>query len=77
MYNDDLGFTETTNTAEMMAMAQVYFDFDLDDASEEDIGAYLSGLYSGSHTMDIKEKDRYTRDKDGKRYWIIQMQRLP
>lgn len=67
MYNDDLGFTETTNTAEMMAMAQVYFDFDLDDASEEDIGAYLSGLYSGSHTMDIKEKDHYTRDKDGKK----------
>lgn len=67
MYNDDLGFTETTNTAEMMAMAQVYFDFDLDDASEEDIGAYLSGLYSGSHTMDIKEKDHYTKDKDGKR----------
>lgn len=66
MYNDDLGFTETTNTAEMMAMAQVYFDFDLDDASEEDIGAYLSGLYSGSHTMDIKEKDHYTKDKDGK-----------
>ena len=67
MYNDDLGFTETTNTAEMMAMAQVYFDFDLDDASEEDIGAYLSGLYSGSHTMDIKEEDHYTRDKDGKK----------
>ena len=67
MYNDDLGFTETTNTAEMMAMAQVYFGFDLDDASEEDIGAYLSGLYSGSHTMDIKEKDHYTKDKDGKR----------
>lgn len=67
MYNDDLGFTETTNTAEMMAMAQVYFDFDLDDASEEDIGAYLSGLYSGSHTMDIKEKDHYTKDKDGKK----------
>lgn len=67
MYNDDLGFTETTNTAEMMAMAQVYFDFDLDDASEEDIGAYLSGLYSGSHTMDIKEKDHYTNDKDGKK----------
>ena len=67
MYNDDLGFTETTNTAEMMAMAQVYFDFDLDDASEEDIGAYLSGLYSGSHTMDIKEEDHYTKDKDGKK----------
>ena len=46
----------------MMAMAQVYFDFDLDDASEEDIGAYLSGLYSGSHTMDIKEKDHYTKE---------------
>lgn len=67
MYNDDLGFTETTNTAEMMAMAQVYFDFDLDEASEEDIGAYLSGLYSGSHTMDIKEEDHYTKDKDGKK----------
>lgn len=65
MYNSDLDFTETTNTAEMLAMAQVYFDFDLDDANENDISTYLSGLYSGSHTMDIKEMDHYTTDEDG------------
>lgn len=62
-----LDLPETTKYSRNVAMAQVYFDFDLDDASEEDIGAYLSGLYSGSHTMDIKEKDHYTRDKDGKK----------
>lgn len=65
IYDEGLDFEETTNTAEMMSMAQVYFDFELDDAKQETVEAYLTGLYYGSHTTDIKETKHYTKDEDG------------
>lgn len=65
IYDEELDFKETTNTAEMMSMAQVYFDFDLDEAKQESVENYLTGLYYGTHTTDIKETDHYTKDEDG------------
>lgn len=65
VYEEGLDFEETTNTAEMMSMAQVYFEFELDDAKQSDVENYLTGLYYGSHTTEIKETDHYTKDEDG------------
>jgi len=48
-------FTETTNSAELLSMATVYFDFDLEDAGKEKVNDYITKLYNGSHLLSVVE----------------------
>lgn len=62
-------FTETTNSAEILSMATVYFDFDLEEAGEGDVKDYVRALYNGSHITTVVENE-YTEtetytDADG------------
>lgn len=63
-------FTETTNSAEILSMATVYFDFDLEDAGINKVKNYVRDLYNGSHITTVVEKE-YKEietyiDEDGK-----------
>lgn len=49
----DSSFTETTNSAEILSMAMVYFDFDLEDAGKKEVTDYVRKLYNGSHTTSV------------------------
>lgn len=54
VYNE-MGFhvEETTNSAEILAMATVYFDFDLEAAGPNKVKDYVRKLYNGSHETSI------------------------
>ena len=55
---------ETTNSAEMLSMAQVYFDFDFESQSKKKREDYLEKLYNNSHITTIVETPYYiTNDK--------------
>lgn len=55
---------ETTNSAEMISMAQVYFNFNLEKQPKKEVKKYLRKLYNGSHLMTITTSNRtYTDDK--------------
>lgn len=56
-HKPEIEFIETTNSAEMLSMATVYFDFDLGNASEEEIKKYIRELYNGSHITTIVENE--------------------
>lgn len=58
----DYKFTETTNSAELLSMAMVYFDFDLEEAGKTAVTDYIRKLYNGSHTTSVATQT-YT-------YWI-------
>lgn len=58
----DYKFTETTNSAELLSMAMVYFDFDLEEAGKTSVTDYIRKLYNGSHTTSVATQT-YT-------YWI-------
>ena len=65
-HQPEVQFTETTNSAEMLSMATVYFDFDLEDAGESKIKDYIKKLYNGSHTTSVSTTTETVKDKDGK-----------
>lgn len=50
-------FTETTNSAEILSMATVYFDFDLEEAGESEVRDYVRSLYNGSHITTVVETE--------------------
>lgn len=50
-------FTETTNSAEILSMATVYFDFDLEEAGVSKVKNYVRNLYNGSHITTVVEKE--------------------
>ncbi|MBQ6391877.1 MAG: hypothetical protein IJH60_00030, partial [Eubacterium sp.] len=54
-YAGDLAYTETTNITEMLSMATIYFEGDLSSATEEELVAYLKGLYHGSHVISASD----------------------
>lgn len=60
--------TETTNSMELLSMATVYFDYDLEGAGKKKVVDYVRKLYNGSHLLAIMEKPVYAKDKDGKEY---------
>ena len=47
-------FIETTNSAEILSMALIYFDYDLEDADESEVLNYVRQLYNGSHQLTVK-----------------------
>lgn len=58
-------FTETTNSAELLSMATVYFDFDLEDAGKEKVNDYITKLYNGSHLLSVVEHPHEEELDDG------------
>ena len=61
------GFNETTNTAELLSMAYVYFDFDLEEAGKRKVKNYVKEMYYGSHLATLQETGSY-EDDDGNIY---------
>lgn len=58
-------FQETTNSAEMLCMAYVYFDFDLEKAGKDKVKDYIKKLYNGSHETSVVEHTSSYVDSDG------------
>ena len=58
-------FKQTTNSAEMLSMAQIYFDFDMEEAGKDKVVEYIEKLYNGSHLINLIEKPIYGKDEDG------------
>lgn len=58
-------FNQTTNSVEMMCMAIVYFDYDLEGAGENKVKDYIKKLYNGSHTTTINEHKYTVVDDEG------------
>ena len=65
-HQPEVQFSETTNSAEMLSMATVYFDFDLEDAGENKVKDYIRKLYNGSHTTSVSTTTETVKDKNGK-----------
>ena len=63
-------FTETTNSAEMLSMAQIYFDYDLEEAGKNKVVDYIEKLYNGSHLLTVIETPVYKKDKDGTEVYV-------
>lgn len=61
----DTPFTETTNSAELLCMATVYFDFDLEDAGKTQVQDYIRKLYNGSHLTSIETHTETVTTDDG------------
>ena len=61
---------ETTNSAEILSMATVYFDFDLEDAGERKVKDYVKKLYNGSHQTTIATRTYNFTDEDGDPYTV-------
>ena len=56
---------ETTNSAEMLSMAQVYFDFDFESQPKKKREDYLKKLYNNSHITTIVESPYYVTNSKG------------
>lgn len=67
-------FTETTNSAELLCMATVYFDFDLSDAGKDKVVDYIEKLYNGSHLLSVVETPYTYTDEEGNEYTVIDAQ---
>lgn len=66
--NDDFSFSQSSNCAEILSMAQVHFNYALDDADPNEVKDYVTKLYYGSHRPIVTESS-YTKkikNKDGK-----------
>ena len=61
----EIAIHETTNSAEILSMAVVYFDFDIEKAGKKKVTKYVEELYNGSHIMSIIEKPYTYQDSDG------------
>lgn len=59
---------QTTNAAELLCMATVYYDFDLESAGEDEVRDYIRRLYNGSHTTSIVTHVYTYTDENGEPY---------
>ena len=50
---DNFVLTQTTNSAEILSMALVRFDFDFEEAGQSDVLQYVREVYNGSHEIVI------------------------
>ena len=66
----DSPVNETTNAAEILSMATVYFDFDLEGAGKNEVKEYVRKLYNGSHTTDIVTHVYTYTDEEGEPYTV-------
>ena len=66
----DVVVAETTNSAEILSMATVYFDFDLEDAGKRKVKDYVKKLYNGSHQTTIATRTYNFTDEDGDPYTV-------
>lgn len=66
----DEGFKETTNSAELLSMATIYFDYDLEEAGKEKVTDYIRKLYNGSHLLSIFPKPVYETNEKGETYIV-------
>ena len=57
-----------TNSREILSLAKVYFDFDLEGADPDEVLEYVRKLYNGSHTYYLTETPVYDTDEDGNLY---------
>ena len=62
-HKPDRGFLETTNTAELLSMAQIVYNFNLEHADLDELKEWTKGMYYGSHTVSIDEKNAVTNNK--------------
>lgn len=62
---------ETTNSAELLSMATVYFDFDLEKAGKNKVKKYIKEIYNGSHIMSIIEKPYAYVDTEGNEHTVV------
>ena len=67
-HKPDFPYEETTNSVELLSMATVYFDFDLEDAGKDKVCDYIEKLYNGSHLTSIVTHPYYVSDNKGKVY---------
>lgn len=67
----EIAIRETTNSAEILSMATVYFDFDLEKAGKRKAKKYVRELYNGSHLISIVEKPYTYEDSNGEEVTVI------
>ena len=67
----EIAIRETTNSAEILSMATVYFDFDLEKAGKRKAKKYIKELYNGSHLVSIVEKPYTYEDSNGEEVTVI------
>lgn len=67
----EIAIRETTNSAEILSMATVYFDFDLEKAGKRKVKKYVKELYNGSHLISIVEKPYTYEDSNGEEVTVI------
>lgn len=67
----EIAIRETTNSAEILSMATVYFDFDLEKAGKRKAKKYVRELYNGSHLISIVEKPYIYEDSNGEEVTVI------
>lgn len=71
-YDDKkINIRETTNSAELLSMATIYFDFDLEKAGKKKVKKYIKELYNGSHIMSIVERPYTYVDSNGVEQTVI------
>lgn len=67
----EIAIRETTNSAEILSMTTVYFDFDLEKAGKRKVKKYVKELYNGSHLISIVEKPYTYEDSNGEEVTVI------
>lgn len=73
VYNENLPsypVNQTTNAAEILSMATVYFDFDLESAGKQEVKDYVRKLYNGSHQTSIVTHVYTYTDENGEPYTV-------
>lgn len=72
VYKDNkIEITETTNSAELLSMATVYHDFDLEKAGKRKVKKYVRQLYNGSHIISVVEKPYTYTDSEGNEHTVV------
>lgn len=61
---EEFAFSQSSNCAEILSMAQVKFDYDIDSADWGDVKEYITQLYYGSHRPVIQESSYVQKTKD-------------
>ena len=67
----EVSIAETTNSAEMLSMATVYFDFDLEEAGKDKVVDYIRKLFNGSHQTSIATQTYNFTDEEGNPYTVV------
>ena len=68
---NEVTIAETTNSAEILSMATVYFDFDLEEAGKNKVMDYVKKLYNGSHQTSIATQTYNFTDEEGNQYTVV------